>query len=252
MDAAQIKQFQNLGIQSAEMLLARSPAQRYVAQNEMPKWLVQGAIHEWYLEMPSEVVGWFPPLTVVTELAKQVILAHDYGQKQLVWVGRSCWPTFQMLITPSEGIALLKRCVFLDPLTQAEKIWSIAEALRCPAVGLVIADGSEIDVTASRRLQLAAETGTARAFITRPIQEQIKYSSWATTQWVVRPEASEGSLVQWDIELVRSRGRHIRQDASCHWIFSWTYEVLRGTSTFHLSARVGHTAHTTSRQIRAG
>jgi protein ImuA len=49
----------------------------------------------------------------------------------------------------------------------ATALWAMEEALRAPAVGLVVAEIEDLDLTASRRLQLAAEAGGGLGLLLR-------------------------------------------------------------------------------------
>ena len=48
-------------------------------------------------------------------------------------------------------------------------LWAMEEALRAPAVGVVCAEIEEMDLTSSRRLQLAAEAGGGLGLLLRPV-----------------------------------------------------------------------------------
>ena len=62
-------------------------------------------------------------------------------------------------------------------------LWAI-DLARCTAVAAVVADGSRL--AATRRLQLAAESGSALVLCARP-PEEIDHLSAATTRWRGRP-----------------------------------------------------------------
>ncbi len=53
----------------------------------------------------------------------------------------------------------LERVIGLRPSNYADLLWSLDQALRCPAVGCVIAHIDRLDDRAARRLQLATEIG---------------------------------------------------------------------------------------------
>jgi protein ImuA len=109
-------------------------------------------------------------------------------------------------------------------LVRAERwpdaLWAMEEALRCPAVtGAVLAlawdanrqagDG-RLDLTATRRLHLAAETGGALGLLLRPDTADPAPTA-AVTRWRVRPlptaEAGAGlNEPRWQLELLRVRG----------------------------------------------
>ena len=109
-------------------------------------------------------------------------------------------------------------------LVRAERwpdaLWAMEEALRCPAVtGAVLAlaweanrqagDG-RLDLTATRRLQLAAEAGGALGLLLRPDTAHPAPTA-AVTRWRVGPlrTAQAGTGLddpRWQLELLRARG----------------------------------------------
>jgi len=215
-------------------------------------------IHEWfyqpegsggYLRAPNistSLGAWYPPLTLLAGLvfswgrsAGNTLTNRD--SKKILFIGRKCWPTFQLLAGMAGGgtgaqadVESLQQCVFIHPRNDAERFWSIGEALRCRGLAAIIADGSRIPQVVSRRLQLAAESGGTLAFLARPPWEQ-REPSWAASRWRVGPLRSSEASMQWEIE--RIRGRQQGQDAPRH--FTLACEVLSGSCTFNLSARVG-------------
>lgn len=197
--------------------------------------LEKGRIHQWHTAGADQGQAWYPPLTL---FAKLVCLAKTGGR--VLWIGRKCWPSFQLLSALAAGDAcrLMEGSVFLDPLTDDERFWAIGQGLRCAGAGCVIADGSGMDVTASRRLQLAAESGKVLGLIARPSWE-IDEPTYAATRWLVQPHESADGLPRWDIELKSCRGQPVGQDAPRRWTVDWTYQVFRGTGTLHFSPDVG-------------
>jgi len=154
-----------------------------------------------------------------------------------VWIGRRCWPTFQLL----GGLGInLPRMLFLDPVTDGERFWAVDQALRSGGIHAVVADGSGMSQTTSRRLQLAAESGSALALLARPPWEA-EEASYAATRWEVRARGG-GEMMQWEIQLLSCRGQQRGQDAPPHWNAEWSYQVYRGKGTVHLSPRVGRGA----------
>ena len=87
--------------------------------------------------------------------------------------------------------------------------WAAEEALRTRGLGAVVAEMDRLDLTASRRLQLAAEVGGALALLLRSGAQD---ASAATTRWHVTsapsaPTAWGGpGALRWRIELARCRG----------------------------------------------
>lgn len=82
------------------------------------------------------------------------------------------------------------------------------EALRCPAVtGAVLAGDGPLDLTATRRLQLAAETGGALGLLLQPDTTSAAHTA-VTTRWRVGSLSAGDELEDphWILELLRARG----------------------------------------------
>ncbi|MFN7875293.1 MAG: ImuA family protein [Pirellula sp.] len=82
----------------------------------------------------------------------------------------------------------LERVIGLRPSNLADLLWSMDQALRCPAVGCVIAHIDRLDDRAARRLQLATEIGGGLAILVRPAIDVRCERSWADVQWYVASE----------------------------------------------------------------
>ncbi len=67
---------------------------------------------------------------------------------------------------------------------QTDLLWSIDQALRCPAVAAVWGPLDLIDERWFRRFQLSAETGGCLGLFIQPIQAA-RQPSWAEVQWIV-------------------------------------------------------------------
>ncbi|MEL0143132.1 MAG: hypothetical protein VW931_00310 [Alphaproteobacteria bacterium] len=110
-------------------------------------------------------------------------------------------------------------------------LWALEEALRAPSVGLVCAEIEDMDLTASRRLQLAAEAGGGLGLLLRTsprisVQNALPPTA-SVTRWRVSslpgspaedvwtPERLPGHP-RWRAELLRARGG--RPHA---WNFEW-------------------------------
>jgi protein ImuA len=59
------------------------------------------------------------------------------------------------------------RLILCRARRRADLLWAMEEALRCPALAAVVAEVDGLDLTASRRLQLAAEAGGVTGFLLR-------------------------------------------------------------------------------------
>jgi hypothetical protein len=202
-----------------------------------------GRFHEWFLKGDFPAGAWWsPPLTIMAAVAFRTS-QNEERPRHVVWVGRKCWPVFQLPCGMGAEFPgkFLNRSVFLDPQNDAERFWVIGQALRCPGVHAVIADGSGMTQTISRRLQLAAEAGMAMGLIARPWWEA-EEPSYAETRWEVRPRSMGGMNPGWAIELMSCRGQRARQDVPQNWNAEWIYQVFCGTGTLDFSPVMGRGA----------
>jgi protein ImuA len=95
-------------------------------------------------------------------------------------------------------------------------LWAMEEALRCPAVSGALLVLSGLDLTAARRLQLAAEAGGGVGLLLRPdTEEAASDASAALTRWRVGALAGTGGGPigggglgdpRWQLDLLRCRG----------------------------------------------
>ncbi len=193
--------------------------------------LVSGAVHEWLgIEGDRE---WIAPVAALVDLARRVIAHAEAGA--VLWIGARAWPHAHALVArdcSGQNHALLERSIFVNPADAAGRLWAIDAALRSSAVAAVIGDGTGFDMSASRRLQLAAESSGRLAVLTRPATE-LKALSAATTRWLVRRRASPPSprgvcdvpRPRWTVELVRYKGVH--PGNMCDDRRAWTVEWSR-------------------------
>ena len=116
----------------------------------------------------------------------------------------------------------------------AQALWAMEEALRTPAVGAVCAEIDAVDLTASRRLQLAAEAGGTLGFLLRDTASSAAAPIASVTRWRVTAAPSAPALppslpgtARWQVELL-----HVRGGKPHHWLLEWrhdpTYETACG------------------------
>lgn len=79
--------------------------------------------------------------------------------------------------------------VFIEAPAEKERIWVMEEALKCKGLAGVIAEVSELDFTASRRLQLAVEQSQVTGFIIRQQPRQLNTLA-SIARWHIHPAAS--------------------------------------------------------------
>jgi hypothetical protein len=184
--------------------------------------LARGCIHEWCggsLDHPDPATTprdhlWVPPLALMIHLAWRAIESDDAGAAgpggghgRIIWIGRRCWPYAHALLRPrSRGQPpgldhrLLDRSLLIDPPDDAARLWAADLALRSGAgVAMVIADAGRLDMSGSRRLQLAAEAGLEAShhggpvgLLLRPPWEH-KHLSASATRWMVHAAGHRSS-----------------------------------------------------------
>jgi protein ImuA len=105
------------------------------------------------------------------------------------------------------------RVIFAHTAPEAETLWAMEEGLRCPALAAVLGAVEALDLTAGRRLQLAAERRGVTAIVLRRHRCPDHRSGprrlepgAATTRWRVAPLPGPAGRVRWNVELLRCRG----------------------------------------------
>lgn len=238
--------------------------------------LGRGALHEWLGVGDPEggftragrrtpQAPWSPPQALLTHLAERSLLG-ELGY--VLWIGRQVWPYPRTLVRGGDR-TLLERSLFVDPPDRARRLWAIDAALRSAAVCTVVADGSQLRMDESRRLQLAAESGRALVLLARPLEESGELSV-AATRWAVLRQTSANGRPSWRVALLRSKGSNSQGGSNVtamvadpafgnrnllgRWILEWNREksvvaelpplvdgdgVVDGRDGFLLAARAG-------------
>lgn len=201
------------------------------------RWLPQGGLSTGCIhEVKSNCLATSVAFTALLSAR----IAGDGGNILYVAPGRSLYP-----------LGLLPYGVKLDRVLQVstkrsqDLAWAAMEALRCPQVGAVIAVLGGLDLTESRRLQLAAEASGATGFFvgdaaSAPVASPI-------TRWRVDPViAKSGQRFDepiWALDLLYCRGGRPGK-----WILEWRDRELTPilfpvqTSQAAFGARTGRQA----------
>ncbi len=132
------------------------------------------------------------------------------------------------------------RLIAVRGRTDADVLWAMREGLGCRRLAAVVGEAHRVDLSAGRRLQLAAERSGVSAFLLRP-DSGSGHVSAAVTRWRVRAAPSgppPGGLQAgieaetaarrafgpgrpcWRVELVRCRGA-----AADEWVVEWRHET---------------------------
>lgn len=126
------------------------------------------------------------------------------------------------------------RVIFIDVNNEKDLLWMTEEALKCQALSAVIAEIKDLDLTASRRLQLAVEHSRVTGLLHR-INPRILGNTACAARWKITPIPSVlqdqmpgMGFFRWDVQLLK-----VRNGEPGHWKIQWT------TSTFeHIIEKV--------------
>ncbi len=180
--------------------------------------LALGAVHEIAPKAPSHGGA-----ATFFALALAALAADD--ARPVLWVqldftglegGRLYGPGLELLGLP------LRRLVLLRIAHARDGLWAMEEALKCPAVAAVVGEITDgvVDLTTTRRLALAADSGGGLGLLLRPHAAPVP--STAMTRWEIASVAGEpdgfGGLGQptLALSLVRNRRGPVGR-----WLLSW-------------------------------
>lgn len=97
----------------------------------------------------------------------------------------------------------LERLLVIRVRRLMDALWTCEQALRCPAVGVVIATMRAIDPYASRRLQLAAEAGGGLGILLR--HEEARDITFAASRLRFTPRPSPAGFWRTQVEVLKLR-----------------------------------------------
>ena len=155
--------------------------------------LVRGALHEVCAASPGSGVAFAAIL--LARCGGQVLWIATEQESNLVWP-----PGLLPFGLAPENLILARAARW------PEALWAMEEALRCPALGaavLMAGSGQGLDLTATRRLHLAAEAGGVFGLLLRP--DGAAGASAARTRWHIAPLSSDAAP-RWRLTLLRQRG----------------------------------------------
>ncbi|MBP8232122.1 MAG: damage-inducible protein [Rhizorhabdus sp.] len=149
------------------------------------------------------------------------------------------------------------RVIYVDAAGDQQVLQAMEEGLRCRGLGAVVGELSTLDMTASRRLQLAAADTGVMALALRRWRDARSADAYgrqptaATTRWRVTPVPSRALPVPgvgrpvWHVELMRCRGAGAR---------SWIMEACDASGRLDLAADLADRspAATVPRRAAAG
>jgi protein ImuA len=187
--------------------------------------LVRGALHELMPQTPGDAGA---ITDFCTALLVRLLKGHE---KPVLWCLQNQASDAGDLYPP--GLLWLglepARLLVVRTSHDADTLWVLEEGLRCGALAAVVGEIKTADLTASRRLQLAAETSGCTALLLRASSDAPEPSA-AATRWRIkaapsRPRGWAGGLdepgtVCWQASLFRCRG-----GAPGNWLMEWRDET---------------------------
>lgn len=128
--------------------------------------------------------------------------------------GTSLWiSSARTLFPPALGSFGIQpdQFIFIDLQKEKDVLWTMEEALKCPALTSVVGEMKEISFTASRRLQIAVEQSQVTGFILRSNTHRLNTTA-CVSRWRINPLRSESiddlpgiGFPHWKVELLRIR-----------------------------------------------
>jgi protein ImuA len=160
----------------------------------------RGAIHEFVSETPESAA--------CANAFISVLSARLAGSSCCMWIGDRC-----TVFPPALKQFGLEphRILFVNAAKHKDLLWIFEQALKCEALGTVVAEIPEISFNDSRRLQLAVERSRVTGFLHR-YQPRTANALATVSRWQIRPLPSavpEGmpgpGFPCWEIELQKVR-----------------------------------------------
>jgi hypothetical protein len=206
-----------------------------------------------------------PAMSLALHLAWRAALQAP-PQARVLWVGRHAWPHPRAWLGALRGLRggrrqrvdlrLWRASVCIDASGLEDRLWATHMALQAPDAWLVVADGARFDLTATRRLQLAAVA--CPVLLLRPLGE-MRTPSAAALRWQVQSEG-DAERARWCARLIRVRSGLSPQLADASVRFSDWWERGAGMDAIGIeqalawmpAARVADSLQETAHGTHAG
>ena len=113
--------------------------------------------------------------------------------------------------------------IFIRLRNRNQVLWTIEEALKCEGLTAVVGEINTLDLTQSRRLQLATEQSGVTGFLLRTNQRTLNTNA-CTCRWQIYPLQSETEdglpgigFPRWNVELLK-----VRNGKPGNWHLEWS------------------------------
>ncbi len=191
--------------------------------------LARGALHELIAERPGDAGA--ATAFCATLLGRLIGNRDEKWNKAVLWCLQDRATDAGDIYPP--GLARLRldasRLIAVRTRRDTDTLWAMEEGLRCAGLAAVVGEVMSADLTASRRLQLAAEASGVTALLVRPASAAPGTSA-ATTRWCIGAAPSwpygwaglldEPGAECWHTTLFRCRG-----GAPGRWTMEWRDET---------------------------
>jgi protein ImuA len=167
-----------------------------------------------------EVIGENDPFnSVATGFSAAILARIAERQGEIIWITRG-----DDLYAPGIAAYGLKpeRLIVVRARRDADILWAMEEALRCRTLGAVLGEIGDIDMVASRRLQLAAEASGVTGLLLRSADRRLgataSVTRWGLSAAPSQPIDGEPGLgpPRWRTRLLRCRGGRPGE-----WLLEW-------------------------------
>ncbi|MBI2254558.1 MAG: hypothetical protein HYU58_08070 [Proteobacteria bacterium] len=178
--------------------------------------LMLGALHEFAGEGQDLEEGALPAAAIARLIGR---LHGQGGDGSVLWIGRR--RDLYARALPHEGLDP-DRLLHLQVRRNADALWAIEDALRCRSLSAVVGEIAALNLTQSRRLQLAAEKSGVPALLIRrtaragELKNLARQPIAAVTRWRLCAAPSAGIVAaphpilpgrpRWRLDLWRCRG----------------------------------------------
>ena len=140
--------------------------------------------------------------------------------------GATVWISSSQIIFPPALVSFSiepSQIIFIHLRNQKEILWTIEEALKCEGLTAVVGEINTLDLTQSRRLQLATEQSGVTGFLLRTNQRTLNTNA-CTCRWRIYPLQSETEdglpgigFPRWNVKLLK-----VRNGKPGNWHLEWS------------------------------
>lgn len=182
-----------------------------------------------YGTFPTGVVHEFVSQTPVQSAATSGFLAVLLGRLMkdesfCLWIGRG-----RMLFPPALNYfgVLPHKIIFVDIKKEKDLLWAVEEAFKCSALSAVVGEVKELNLTESRRLQLALEKSKVTGLLHR-INPRITSAVASVCRWQISPLptiVTDGlpglGMPSWQVKILK-----VRNGEPGSWQVQWKHDHL--------------------------